>query len=660
MVVMDEMTIYAPQTPEQWAEALELASAQELIIAKHSISVAQSPLFNSISSLFVMTKRDTLIPIETFFDALTTVENVEALQTLFTRGAAAGYYGTAIDNDTGIQYSMASDEYKNLILQKGLQSIDRYYPGRLLFSSTLPEDFVFEKGQVRIVRGILTDGDMIVTKGIVQAIVNDYGNSVAARFINDATKIATIYNETIGLTVGINDITPEDTEKMYLNELRDLASKNKIEIVNKNRQQLIIELKAKKVAIPPMLSLKDRLDEVWNKTSTALFALGDERQNPEEEAERRLQITKIFDDYNNATARLAKLSMRPESSLTTMFVSGAKGSETNAQRMFATTSAQFYRGGLPEQNLSAGRSTIYAPRNSKNPAAYGLSRQSFLQGYDPMGYGFHSASGREGLTDTQTGTSDAGVIFQALIKAMENITVSFFGDVRDNQNNIYSYAYPFNAQDMQSVKIEGRDVLSCLDINRMAMKINSKKGFGKNGEKLPALPKDQVRLIVTKPEITKLIDMSRNTTTSLTFRDKNGLLRNSENKIISEIVNYFEPIREIKERISSKNNIPIESINFVYKGQTLEDKNFLSDYIKVQTNEETLSISLNQGTIALQMLTQNVPAWFVKGETYTKDEKGNAIIPPVKATEKSEDPNSLSYVDNQGNVRRVFGLTFRK
>src|SRR5690606_600202 len=122
------------------------------------------------------------------------------------------------------------------------------------------------------------------------------------------------------------------------------------------------------------------------------------------------------------------------------------------------------------------------------PEAYGLSRNSFLQGYTPIGYLFHSIAGREGLSNTQTSTLEAGVAFQSLIKSLENIKVSLFGDIRDNANNMISFAVPFNPQDLQPVKIRGKDVLSVVDINRMALKLNVKNGFGKNSEVIPKIP----------------------------------------------------------------------------------------------------------------------------------------------------------------------------
>lgn len=634
---MDEMTIYVPQTPEQFAEALELASAQELIIGKHSNSVVQSPLFNAVTALYLLTKRDTLVSIETFNDALVTIQNVEALQTLYARGKAAGYYGIAVDKETKKRYRMETPEFEAVLKEKGMVNFDRFYSGRLLFSAILPADFSFEKGSLYIVRGIMMGGElykggeMVATKSLVQAIVNDYDNIVAARMIDDATRIATVYNETVGLTVGIDDITENDTETMTLKELRKVAKNAKItNYEDKTKIELIEELKEKKIPIPVVKSLKEKVDENWTKTVAALEGLGPEKEDAEEESERKEQIIKIFNDFNNATARIADEYMRPTSSLMAMYLSGAKGSLTNAQRIFATTSAQFYRGGIAENNLSAGRSSIYTPRNSTNPEAYGLSRNSFLEGFTPIGYLFHSIAGREGLTNTQTSTSEAGVAFQSLIKSLENIKVTIFGDIRDNANNVISFAVPFNPQDLQPVKIVGKDVLAVVDINRMALKINVKNGFGKNGEVIPQVPVEQQRVLkLSRPEITKLIDFSRQTSTTISIKDRSG-------KEYRENVSYYEPIKDIKDRITTKHGVT--DINLVYKGKALDDDKYLSDYISVPSNEDVMYIAANQGNVALNMNPNQIPSEFKQGEDY----------------------NALSYVDTEGNVRRIFKITANK
>lgn len=641
-VLMDEMTIYVPQTPEQIAEARELASASELIIAKHSISVSQSPLFNALSALYIMTKRNVVVSMETFNDALVTIGNVEALQSLSARGRASGYTGYAIDKNTGERYILDTPEFAEVIKKNGLFNYERYFSGRLLFSSILPADFSFEKGNVRIVRGILVDGEMTVIKNIVQALVNDYSSDIAAQFINDATSIATIFNETIGLTVGIDDITPEDPNIIYLNELRALAVKSQIEGADlKNREQLIKELKAKNVELPIVKTLDQKIDEWWNKVVSKMDII--DMTNIEKMRE---EILDLFNDYNNATAKIAEDSMRMTSSLLTMLLSTAKGSRTNAQRAFATGSAHLYRGGLAEFNLNGRRSSFYAPESSRNPAAYGLTRNSYLRGYTPMDFSFQATAGREGMTDTQTGTSEAGTSFQALIKGLENYTVTIYGDIRDNGNNILSHAYPFNPQNMEPVKIENKDVFSFVDLSRVAARSNAKYGYGKNGVALTPIPTDQVRVLkLSKPDITKLIDMSRTTETTLTIRSKDG-------KLYREHASYFEPIGEIKERIAEKNNIPAENFSLVYKGQALEDKKFLSDYIPVQSNEEVFSIASNQGSVILQTRAQDVPAWFrgredTEGQVLGDDEDlgtGKGILAP-------------SYVDKNGNVRRMFNVS---
>lgn len=626
------MSIYVPQTPEQFAEAIELASASELIIGKHNIATIQAPLFNALTSLYLMTYKGTMVPIEDFNDAIMTVENTTALRTFFARGEAAGYTAMVkIENEEGEEEFISVkdekfEEYKNLGLK-------RYYSGRLLFSAVLPEDFYYNSGNVRVVRGILTEGPVTskqvgASRGsMVQVLVNDYDNDTAAMFINDATNISMRFLDTVGFSVNIDDISPIDPNILSLRRIKEEARKLGIENVDKKSKDMLVkELEKANVEVPEFKPLKERLKEIWDKAVTEFEAVGPEREDIEEEEKRVDSINHIFDSYNNATAKLADEYMVPESTLRVMLTSGAKGSLMNAQRFYATAGAQKFRGSLPEANLNTGRTNIYTPRNSLNPASLGLSQKSFTEGFDPVEYLFHAIAGREGLTDTATQTAEAGEAFKALIKSLENLKVSHFGDVRDNANNIFSFAYPFSPQYMEFVSINNQSVVSAVDMKRMVEKLNAKKGFDKEGKKLTEI-KYQTRVLqLTKPDITKLIDNSRKTEVKVIIKDAKG-------NELTEKIDYFEPIEEIKERVAAKRGVKASDLTFVYKGEILDDKKFLADYVNVMSNEEILRISYNQGTVSLFESKEVIKEGGVE----------------LKAGQ--------SYVNPEGKVKRVFAVT---
>src|SRR5690606_7538706 len=165
----------------------------------------------------------------------------------------------------------------------------------------------------------------------------------------------------------------------------------------------------------------------------------------------------------------------------------------------------------------------------------------------------------------------------------------------------------------------------------MALKLNVKNGFGKNSEVIPKIPAEQQRMLkLTRPDITKLIDMSRQTSTVVTIKDRNG-------NVYRENVSYYEPIQDIKERIRKKHNL-VGMLSLMYKGNEVEDNKFLSDYMKVLSNDDTMYIASNQGSLSLQLRPDEIPVF----------------------NDKEEKPTALSDVDSDGNVRRIFAITPRK
>lgn len=609
MVVKDEMSIYVPQTPEQFAEAIELSSATELIIGKHSIAPAQAPLFNAISSIYIMTMRETMVPIEEFYDALMSIRN--GVKTLFSRGKAFGY-GEMVKDIRTNQYFLR-DSKEGQKVEKENEVVPRYYPGRLLFSAVLPDDFYYNENGANIVNGILVDGVLTskhigtARKSIVQVLINDYDNDVAADFINDATNISDAFMNNIGMTVGIDDILPQTSQQMTLHKIKEEAKKLGISTEGKSKKQLAEEVEEKGGDVSEEKTLKQELDEIWEETVAEFETLGPVREDPDEEEERVKQINILFSNYNGKTANLANKYMLPESSLRTMLKSGAKGSLQNAQRIFATTGTQTYRGSLPEYNLAEGRTNIYTPKNSLDPMSLGLCRQSFVEGFDVREWLFHAISGREGLSDTATQTAEAGEAYKSLIKSMENLKVTVFGDVRDNNNSVYSFAYPFMPQYMEFTKVKEQNVVSVIDMKRLVGRVNAKKGVDSKGKKLPVVDYKYRELQLPKYDLMKMIDAGKSETFTLKVKNEKGV----EIEVKGD---YYEPLGEVRKRVAEKRGLPVEDIQLRFKGVELDDTKFMADYTNQLTPDQKLTLATNKGSLALRGFAEGEKRAFTLSE----------------------------------------------
>jgi len=86
--------------------------------------------------------------------------------------------------------------------------------GKALFSALLPEDFYYNKGDVRVIDGVLISG--VITKehvgasenSIIQVISKRYGSARRDQFITDANFVLNHYLAARGFTVSIEDCLP--------------------------------------------------------------------------------------------------------------------------------------------------------------------------------------------------------------------------------------------------------------------------------------------------------------------------------------------------------------------------------------------------------------------------------------------------------------------
>lgn len=98
--------------------------------------------------------------------------------------------------------------------------------------------------------------------------------------------------------------------------------------------------------------------------------------------------------------------------------------------------------------------------------AQGFVRSSFAEGLTPREFFFHTATGREGVTDSAMATANSGYAQRRLVKTLEDVVVHHDGTVRDGLNNIVRFVYGnngFNPTRARAVTYKGRDVQRLAD-----------------------------------------------------------------------------------------------------------------------------------------------------------------------------------------------------
>ena len=273
------------------------------------------------------------------------------------------------------------------------------YSGKSLFSSLFPPDFNYKKnttdGDVVIKNGILKTGRLTKTvlgtssSGIITSLYRRYGGKVVSEFISDTQRIVGEYLKGRGFTIGIKDLTIDETTDNKIKEAIGKELNSIIELENQKYTKSAFTARKEKIEA----DLLEKLNGIRDITSLLL--------------EDQLKNNRIMD----------------------MIKSGAKGDPANISQMLASVGQQ-----TKEQARlgdSEKRPTSSFVPGTKDPVARGFCRNSFYDGLTPEEYFFHAMSSRLSLIDTAINTSSTGYASRKLRKAMEDEVVFNDGTVRN-------------------------------------------------------------------------------------------------------------------------------------------------------------------------------------------------------------------------------------
>jgi DNA-directed RNA polymerase III subunit RPC1 len=138
-----------------------------------------------------------------------------------------------------------------------------------------------------------------------------------------------------------------------------------------------------------------------------------------------------------------------------MAVCGSKGSTINIAQMVACVGQQTISGNrIPDGFID--RSFPHYPHHTKAPDAKGFVGNSFYTGMNTTEFVSHTIAGREGLVDTAVKTAETGYMQRRLMKAMEDLSVSYDYTVRaSSTGNLVQFLYGDDALDASQIEDEG-------------------------------------------------------------------------------------------------------------------------------------------------------------------------------------------------------------
>lgn len=123
----------------------------------------------------------------------------------------------------------------------------------------------------------------------------------------------------------------------------------------------------------------------------------------------------------------------PRNQMQAMTLSGAKGSNVNANLISCNLGQQVLEGRRVPTMVS-GKTLPSFRAFETDPVAGGYVSGRFLTGIRPQEYFFHAMSGREGLIDTAVKTSKSGYLQRCIVKGLEGMKTEYDTSVRETSN----------------------------------------------------------------------------------------------------------------------------------------------------------------------------------------------------------------------------------
>jgi len=416
----DEGAIHAPQSEDAVREVAGIMAATCNLMNAQNNKNSAAVVFDALTGNYILTQPDSFVDPDTYYDIISFLENT--------------------DNLVGLE-----------------EKLEKYhvpaFSGKALFSSILPPDFYYKKGEVYISDGVLING--VITKehigsshrSIIQLMYKQYGKDRTVDFLTDVYNIAGKYLNTHGFSVGMDDcfLRGKNSQKVIENEIQ------KARILTK--------------------------------------AMGTKLLDPLEEERRENQIMAYLNTAKGMGVKISKENLKADNSLNVMAKSGAKGSTHNIAQITGILGQQFLKGQRMPESISGGnRSLPYFPEDSVDPEARGFVSNSFLTGLKPAEYFFAACGGREGLCNTAVSTADTGKIHREMVKALEDIKVFNDGSVRNAHGVIFEFAYGedgFDPGEMVQVTTKSGSFSSFMDMKTYAGFLNSKYGYATPGDPEP-------------------------------------------------------------------------------------------------------------------------------------------------------------------------------
>lgn len=307
----------------------------------------------------------------------------------------------------------------------------KYWKGGTVFSMILP-DLSIKKTNNSDKQTIIKNGTYICgqldksllgSRGLIQQIFNMYDSERCKRFMNSTQSMITRWLENHSFTIGLGDCVLEDEEiKKKIDEILD----QKIHEANLKITE------AYQGVYEPNLDIELRRKSLEN------------------------DILNILAQGSDEAVKYIKSKLPLYNSFNVMVTSGSKGKKSNIQQVMGVVGQQMLWGDRVRDGFT-NRTLPHFHKFDFGPLPKGFVKSSFIRGLNPAEFFFQMMGGRTGNIDTAVRTAESGYISRRLMKAMEDLQVTYDGTVRNAIGNIVQTCYGddnFDPIKLERVKVD--------------------------------------------------------------------------------------------------------------------------------------------------------------------------------------------------------------
>ena len=405
----DEMNLHVPQSEEARAEISQLCMVPLNIVSAQRNAPLMGIVQDTLCGIFKICRRDVFLTKQQVMNILMWAPNwdgvipVPAILKPSPRWTGKQMIGLAIPKGTNLV--RIADAGFSPLNDDGLF----VHNGELMYG-------LFTKKSVGVGKG-----------GLIHIIFNEKGPDAAMAFFNGAQTVVNYWLLHNGFSIGIGDTIPD---KDTIQRIENAVNKHKAEVADITRIATANELEPL-----PGMNLRETFE---SKVSKALNAARDEAGTETE---------KSLKDFNNAIQ---------------MARSGSKGTTINISQMTAIVGQQSVEG----KRIPFGfkyRTLPHFTKDDYSPESRGFVENSYLRGLTPTEFFFHAMAGREGLIDTAVKTAETGYLQRRLVKALEDVTATYDGTVRNSLGDIVQFVYGEDGLDGVCIEDQRVDILICSD-----------------------------------------------------------------------------------------------------------------------------------------------------------------------------------------------------